>query len=543
MEIKGNINAGYGNIISGTTIKSSILGGENNNMSTSPGQPQVIHSSIIGGLNNGVYRKFSVILNGYNNNVSTADPQLVHEQKNTILNGNGNFIGNGQDDLIGGGVNNSIDGIFFGRSGQQPNNFNTIINGSDNTIDFSIYSVIGGGSFNSVQYYTGWSNINGGYTNVINGGYSQVIGGGGDNFISGGSYNVIGGGENNRLGSDPNNSFIGGGNNNVITGSSQSYNNIVGGQSNNISDSSRSFIGGGTSNNIDKLNIGEISSVGNIIGGGFDNHIYNGGYSTIVNYINGGGYNHSFIGGGNKNEINGYSPYASIVGGSGNTIDEYSWNTSIVGGLGNQINYGSYSSILGGQFNVVGPYSYTTSIIGGINNLISSYASYSSILGGQSNTVNHQNAHIIGSSNITSVSANTTHVERLNIGTIGSGTPQINLGVDAIGNVVTGTTGAFKYIVEFNTNQDGSVETIPLSAITAAGGIPVGYIEGGGASAKCDFNIECWTQINEPGPSGEWFKGDSSSLLSITVNESTGLITITTTGGALDIILRVVITG
>jgi hypothetical protein len=98
------------------------------------------------------------------------------------------------------------------------------------------------------------------------------------------------------------------------------------------------------------------------------------------------------------------------VGGSGNTIDEYSWNTSIVGGLGNQINYGSYSSILGGQFNVVGPYSYTTSIIGGINNLISSYASYSSILGGQSNTVNHQNAHIIGS-NITSVAANTTHVE------------------------------------------------------------------------------------------------------------------------------------
>ena len=131
----------------------------------------------------------------------------------------------------------------------------------------------------------------------------------------------------------------------------------------------------------------------------------------------------------------------------------------------------------------------------------------------------------------------------LNISNIGSGTPQINMGLDSSGNVVTGTTGAFKYIEEFNTDLDTASVTIPLSAITAAGGIPVGYIQGGGASAKCDFNIECWYQVADPTPTGVWFKGDSSTIGSITVNESTGLITITTSGGAQNVILRVVITG
>jgi hypothetical protein len=141
------------------------------------------------------------------------------------------------------------------------------------------------------------------------------------------------------------------------------------------------------------------------------------------------------------------------------------------------------------------------------------------------------------------VSGNEEISGTLNIGTIGGGTPIGNLGFDSSGNVVTGTTDTFKYIEEFNTNLDTASVTIPLSAITAAGGIPVGYIEGGGASAKCDFNIECWYQINDPTPSGVWFKGDSSTIGSITVNESTGLITITTTGGASNVILRVVITG
>lgn len=43
--------------------------------------------------------------------------------------------------------------------------------------------------------------------------------------------------------------------------------------------------------------------------------------------------------------------------------------------------------------------------------------------------------------NITGTTANTTYVDRLNIKTIGSSSPIINLGIDSSGNVVTGTTG------------------------------------------------------------------------------------------------------
>jgi hypothetical protein len=376
-----------------------------------------------------------------------------------------------------------------------------------------------------------------------------------------------------------NRSFIGGGDGNQISNSNRSL--IVGGASNTIEDpvffnTTRNTIVGGFDNLLSTTYSAEIVGGQNnkIVGepsgfftssivGGLNNSIY----KSRANFIGNGEYNvisgqtFSFIGSGYQNKVisdgTGGGNWASVIGGgSYNQILGGGISTStIVGGGYNTINAGVYAGVAGGYGNTVnsdygvtfGSQNTVSSdngvVIGGKLNTIGTGSSYSSILGGENNIISgHTNSHIIGS-NITSVSANTTHVERLNIGTIGSGTPQINLGVDAIGNVVTGTTGAFKYIVEFNTNQDGSVETIPLSAITAAGGIPVGYIEGGGASAKCDFNIECWTQINEPGPSGEWFKGDSSSLLSITVNESTGLITITTTGGALDIILRVVITG
>lgn len=102
---------------------------------------------------------------------------------------------------------------------------------------------------------------------------------------------------------------------------------------------------------------------------------------------------------------------------------------------------------------------------------------------------------------------------------------------------------AFKFIKEFETNLDGAVVTISLSELNAAGGIPSGYIQGGGPSAKCDFNIECWIQSNDPSPSGVWQRGTDTTIPSINVNESTGLISITTGGGSTDIILRVVIVG
>lgn len=108
---------------------------------------------------------------------------------------------------------------------------------------------------------------------------------------------------------------------------------------------------------------------------------------------------------------------------------------NINAGYGNSITGGTKSSIVGGEGN---SNSATQSFIGGgLNNTINTSSSYSSINGGQNNIVNHTNAHIIGS-NITSVAANTTHVEGLNINTVETGTSVSLLAIDASGKVIVG---------------------------------------------------------------------------------------------------------
>ena len=212
--------------------------------------------------------------------------------------------------------------------------------------------------------------------------------------------------------------------NTVNSGSTNS--SILGGTGNTISDSERSFIGGGYSNQIVGYSYGGANV---IVGGGSS-------YNNASNTISGGSNN--FIGGGaynTNNIISGSSYNNAIVAGEGNIIDSNA-DSFIGGGNGNQIRQ-RWASIVGGQSNTI--LESHDFIGGGSNNTINAFT-HSSILGGQSNTVNHQNAHIIGS-NITSIEANTTFVNGFNIGTIGSGTPQINLGLDSSGNVVTGTTG------------------------------------------------------------------------------------------------------
>jgi hypothetical protein len=113
----------------------------------------------------------------------------------------------------------------------------------------------------------------------------------------------------------------------------------------------------------------------------------------------------------------------------------------------------------------------------------------------------------------------------------------------ADGSNGTNGTNAFKYIKEFETSLDGGGGTISLAEITTAGGLPVGYIQDGGASAKCDFTIQCWIQNNDPTPSGIWYKSTDTDVTAIGINEATGLITIVLGGGSNDVILRVVITG
>jgi hypothetical protein len=65
------------------------------------------------------------------------------------------------------------------------------------------------------------------------------------------------------------------------------------------------------------------------------------------------------------------------------------------------------------------------------------------IIAGSAHTVNAgvERSAIIGGGNITATTSDTTYVDNLNIGTLGTGTSVNNLGVDAGGNVVTGTAG------------------------------------------------------------------------------------------------------
>ena len=145
---------------------------------------------------------------------------------------------------------------------------------------------------------------------------------------------------------------------------------------------------------------------------------------------------YSNIGGGKDNTIDPGSDYSNIAGGLNNLIDDYTRYSVIGGGNSNQIlggeGYFNSNAIVGGERNAI-DVSYFSNIAGGSGNTIdSSYYSsvgggkgnqilnsdYSAILGGRNNILtNHNDTHIIGS-NITSVSANTTHVERFNIGTI-----------------------------------------------------------------------------------------------------------------------------
>jgi hypothetical protein len=123
-----------------------------------------------------------------------------------------------------------------------------------------------------------FSNINGGYNNVIHGSEKSVIGGGDSNDIYESISSFIGGGNLNTI-SGYNNVIIVGGSNNCNTGQ---YASIVGGCSNSIiNNSEASFIGGGYRNTIDSGEGGypDYDEIYNdesfsFIGAGSDNYIW-----------------------------------------------------------------------------------------------------------------------------------------------------------------------------------------------------------------------------------------------------------------------------
>jgi hypothetical protein len=242
-------------------------------------------------------------------------------------------------------------------------------------------------------------NINDSDFSTIAGGQNNNITGGTLNIISGGGFSVAGSG-NKILGSSY--SFIGGGRINEIN--SSNWGVLNGGSGNLLSGASFSVIGGGSANIID-------ASARSSIGGGKTNLL--------------SGSSESFIGGGLLNTLSN-SDKASIVGGSGNLLSE-SINSFIGGGEGNTLSNNSLYSFIGG----------------GINNLITSGSSYSSIIGSKDSKIDGDlsGTTIVGGIGITATTNDTAYVPNLNIGTVGGGASINNLGIDALGNVVTGTTG------------------------------------------------------------------------------------------------------
>ena len=135
----------------------------------------------------------------------------------------------------------------------------------------------------------------------------------------------------------------------------------------------------------------------------------------------------------------------AIIGGENNSISGRSENAFIAGSVNSTIQ-GAYlgpgGSIIGSTNSSI-VNSIGTAIIGGSGNNIYSGSQYSTVIGGIGNVMglNASKSVILGGQNITGTTDDTVYVPNLNIGTIGSGSPSINLGLDSSGNIVTGTTG------------------------------------------------------------------------------------------------------
>jgi hypothetical protein len=269
------------NVISNTTVASSILGGINNSITTNLGY------SVIGG-----------------------------GSGNSIVNHNA-YLSNLGFSVIGGGTLNSLESSA---------SYSVIGGGNQNSIQILAgSSFVGGGQNNVIQTNAGSSVIGGGQFNIINAAQS-VIGGGNGNVIEpgiqGGGGSVIVGGESNAI-TNANASAIVGGSGNMIQ--NDAIFSFIGGGSVNIITpfASASVIGGGVENSI-------AGGIGSVIGGGEYNVILP---STSYNVIGGGvnntnGSHFSVVPGGEYNYAGGYYSFAAGQRAKANFQGDFVWADS-----------------------------------------------------------------------------------------------------------------------------------------------------------------------------------------------------------------------
>jgi hypothetical protein len=388
------------------------------------------YSTIIGGKNNsGTTSTYSIIGGDINRISASTLSTILVGRDNTITGGNRNSILGGQENRIYENSTYSIIGNGLGNKIKNSNKSAILHGGNNNDLFAGTNSCIIGGqdNFSNSTYY---SLIGGGKSNYVTGTYNIVVGGSGNtiNDKTTKGTSVINGRNNGVTNKRFNYSLIAGGKDNSLNATEADKYCIIGGGyynriiSINTDDTANSVIGGGRGNLIQESTYATIA-------GGWGNEIYKGAkYSTI-----GGGINNkitstntsldikgSTIGGGSHNEIRTNSDYSTIAGGDSNLIRTGSTMSFIGGGKSNEINFDNRYS----------------SIVGGYNNEITPSVERSTILGGSGNTVNHNDAHIIGS-NLTSISANTTHVDDLIIVGLNSVT---DLQTNAFGKLIDGAS-------------------------------------------------------------------------------------------------------
>lgn len=165
----------------------------------------------------------------------------------------------------------------------------------------------------------------------------------------------------------------------------------------------------------------------------------------------------------------------------------------------NAIGIGSHTE--GGYSTAIGDYSHTegygttasnyASHAGGMNSIATGLLSF---IHSTNSTVSGDRSVVLGGQNITGTNADTVYVPFLNINNVGSTTPIINLGLDANGFVVTGTTGGGTFTggtVTGATNFTNGLTSNSISATTYLN-LPIDISVTGG-SYNSSTGIETFT--------------------------------------------------
>jgi hypothetical protein len=112
----------------------------------------------------------------------------------------------------------------------------------------------------------------------------------------------------------------------------------------------------------------------------------------------------------------------------------------------------------------------------------------------------------------------------------------------ATGAAGTNGTNAFKFVKDFSSTLDGGTCTISRTELTTCSAVPNGCLFESITAGFTNLQVQVWLRNNDPSPSGNWYLAlPGSTLASVTINSSSGLITVTLGAGSTNVLVRVVV--